>query len=218
MSIHNSFLVPQVLLSYGTYTNLELLEHYGFLLHENPNDKAFIPLESNMNSLCSWPKESLYIHQDGKPSFALLATIRLWATPVTYRRSVGHIAYSGHQISAENEVTVLEWIVKNCRALLGNCSSSIEEDELLLNTIHKIQDYNTSIDFGDVSRACIIEFSAFLEMNDRKLPSQVQICRKARSIHRWKLAVEWRLSYKRILCECISHCNERLEDLFLNVS
>ncbi|CAA3014580.1 SET DOMAIN GROUP 40 [Olea europaea subsp. europaea] len=208
----------QVLLSYGTYTNLELLEHYGFLLHENPNDIAFIPLEPNMYSLCSWPKESLYIHQDGKPSFALLATIRLWATPVTYRRSVGHIAYSGHQISAENEVTVLEWIVQNCRALLGNCSTSIEEDELLLNTIHKIQDYNTSIDFGDVSRACIIEPSAFLEMNDRKLRSQVQICRKARLIHRWKLAVEWRLSYKRILCECISHCNERLENPFLNVS
>jgi len=34
-----------VLLCYGTYTNLELLEHYGFLLNENSNDKVFIPLE-----------------------------------------------------------------------------------------------------------------------------------------------------------------------------
>ncbi|KAG6403332.1 hypothetical protein SASPL_135549 [Salvia splendens] len=61
----------QVLLSYGTYTNLELLEHYGFILQDNPNDKAFISLESEMYSLCSWPKDSLYISQDGKPSFAL---------------------------------------------------------------------------------------------------------------------------------------------------
>ncbi|KAL2453236.1 Protein SET DOMAIN GROUP 40 [Abeliophyllum distichum] len=204
----------QVLLSYGTYTSLELLEHYGFLLHENPNDKAFIPLEPDMYSLCSWPKESLYIHQDGKPSFALLATIRLWVTPVTNRRSVGHIAYSGHQISAENEVTVLEWIVKNCRALLGNCSTSLGEDELLLDTIDKIQDYNVSMEFGDVSRACNSELNAFLEMNSRKLCGEVQMCRNTRSIHRWKLAVQWRLSYKRILRECISHCNGRLEDLF----
>ncbi|KAL0396171.1 UNVERIFIED_CONTAM: protein SET DOMAIN GROUP 40 [Sesamum calycinum] len=70
----------QVLLSYGTYTNLELLEHYGFLLQENPNDKAFISLEPEMHSLCSWPKESIYISEDGKPSFALLSTVRLWAT------------------------------------------------------------------------------------------------------------------------------------------
>ncbi|KAI5010971.1 hypothetical protein ZWY2020_013108 [Hordeum vulgare] len=32
----------QVLLGYGTYTNLELLEHYGFLLDENPNEKTYI--------------------------------------------------------------------------------------------------------------------------------------------------------------------------------
>jgi len=61
----------QVLLSYGTYTNLELLEHYGFLLNNNPNDKVYIPLEPGVSSCSSWPAESLYINQGGEPSYAL---------------------------------------------------------------------------------------------------------------------------------------------------
>ncbi|KAK3124973.1 hypothetical protein QOZ80_7BG0598020 [Eleusine coracana subsp. coracana] len=35
----------QVLLGYGIYTNMELLEHYGFVLTENPNEKTFIQFE-----------------------------------------------------------------------------------------------------------------------------------------------------------------------------
>ncbi|KAG5247251.1 protein SET DOMAIN GROUP [Salix suchowensis] len=94
-----------VLLGYGTYTNLELLEHYGFLLNENPNDKVFIPLEPSMYSFISWPKVSMYIHQDGKPSFALLSTLRIWATPPNQRRSISHLAYSGSQLSVDNEIS-----------------------------------------------------------------------------------------------------------------
>ena len=130
----------QVLLSYGMYTNLELLEHYGFLLDDNPNDMAFIPLEPDMYTLCSWPKELLYIDQDGKPSFALLSAMRLWATPPNKRRSVGHLAYSGKQISVENEITVMGWIAKKCQDMLQNLRTSIEQDKLLLSSICKIED------------------------------------------------------------------------------
>ncbi|CBI27360.3 unnamed protein product, partial [Vitis vinifera] len=123
----------QVLLSYGTYTNLELLEHYGFLLDENPNDKAFIPLEPEVYASSSWPKDSLYIHQNGKPSFALLSALRLWATPASQRRSVGHLVYSGTQLSSENEIFVMEWIAKSCHVVLENLPTSVEEDSLLLS-------------------------------------------------------------------------------------
>lgn len=48
----------QVLLGYGIYTNLELLEHYGFVLSENRNEKTF---DLDICSVSTWPKDSLYI-------------------------------------------------------------------------------------------------------------------------------------------------------------
>ncbi|CAF1887402.1 unnamed protein product [Brassica oleracea] len=43
------------------------LGHYGFTLEVNSNDKVFIPLEISLYALASsWPKDSLYIHQDEK--------------------------------------------------------------------------------------------------------------------------------------------------------
>ncbi|KAL8038197.1 hypothetical protein ABFX02_11G089400 [Erythranthe guttata] len=180
----------QVLLSYGTYTNLELLEHYGFLLQENPNDKAFIPLESEMYSLCSWPKDSLYISKNGKPSFALISTVRLWATPERNRRSVKHIAFSGQLISNENEVAAMEWIANKCRDSLSGFSTSIEEDALMLCMIDEIENCS-----GDRE----LSIRTFLERNNVKA-RRSDICRL-------KLAVEWRHRYKNILSDCILYCS-----------
>ncbi|KAK9062131.1 hypothetical protein SSX86_019316 [Deinandra increscens subsp. villosa] len=135
----------QVLLSYGTYTNLELLEHYGFILNENPNDKAYVPLPSDLYSLCSWPLDSLYVHQNGKPSFALLAVMRLWATPTHLQKSVRQLAYSGSIVSNENEIIVMEWLSRKCSMLLKNLSTSIEEDKLLLSVMDK--DFESVVEF-----------------------------------------------------------------------
>lgn len=202
------FSLLQVLLSYGTYTNLELLEHYGFLLQENPNDKAFISLEPEMYFLCSWPKDSLYISQDGRPSFTLLSTLRLWAIPVSKRRSVKHIAYSGNHISNENEVAVMQWIAKKCRALLSCCSTSIDEDALLLQIIDKIQDYNGEAE--SLSPGLCNEIRAFFKRNG--VMSGEQLSAKARrSIYKLKLAVQWRHRYKRILTDCILYCSRLLD-------
>ncbi|KAM7523907.1 hypothetical protein LguiA_013809 [Lonicera macranthoides] len=200
----------QVLLSYGTYTNLELLEHYGFLLTENPNDKAFIPLLPKMISLRSWPNDSLYIHQNGKPSFALLSTVRLWATPPNQRRSIGYLAYSGSQVSTTNEIIVMEWMLNNCQVILKNFVTSVEEDELLLKTIDKMCDLNELIEIEKVVSGFKAEICAFLEINGAG--EKLNLCGKTRRvIDRWKLAVEWRLRYKKILVDCISYCSERLD-------
>lgn len=198
----------QVLLSYGMYTNLELLEHYGFLLDDNPNDKAFIPLEPDMYKLCSWPKELLYIDQEGKPSFALLSAMRLWATPPNKRRSVGHLAYSGKQISVENEIAVMGWIAKKCQDMFQNLRTSIEQDELLLSSIGKIEDIFLPMELEKLPSICSIELRAFLEsheLTNEEDFNNLHIPRKARrSISRWILAVQWRLSYKRKLLYCIA--------------
>lgn len=206
----------QVLLSYGMYTNLELLEHYGFLLNENPNDKAFIPLEGDMYSLCPWPQELLYINQHGKPSFALLSTLRLWATPPNRRRSVGHIAYSGEQVSAENEITVMAWIVKKCCDILENLNTTPQEDKLLLRTIDKIQHF-LPVETEKLPPTCISELRTFSESNGvTDLENFPKICmsRKARkAIFRWRLAINWRYDYKRRLMNCISYCNQIIDDI-----
>lgn len=201
----------QVLLSYGTYTNLELLEHYGFLLNDNPNDKAFIHLEPGVYSSISWPRESLYIHQNGKPSFALLSALRLWATPVSQRKSIGHLVYSGEQISVDNEVSVMKYILEKCIIILKNLPTSIEEDSLLLSRIDVVLDFTNHIEmvkldmFGG-------ELRAFLEANslqNGKDDSKVVLSGKSRmSLNKWKLAVRWRLRYKNILSDCISYCTE----------
>ncbi|CAK9169805.1 unnamed protein product [Ilex paraguariensis] len=207
----------QVLLSYGTYTNLELLEHYGFLLNENPNDKAFVALEPGMYSLCSWPKDSLYIHKDGMPSFALLLAVRLWATPPNHRKSIGHLVYSGTQVSAENEVIVMKWIAKECDVLLKSFPTSVEQDMLLLSTIDKLQDLHTPMNLEKELPAFRGEVCAFLSSNELqggRIGAKLLVSKKARkSLYRWKLAVQWRLKYKKILLDCISQCSEIINNI-----
>ncbi|KAJ4828805.1 hypothetical protein Tsubulata_010821 [Turnera subulata] len=202
----------QVLLSYGTYTNLELLEHYGFVLDGNPNDKVFIPLEPDMYCLDSWPKDSMYIGQDGKPSFALLSALRLWAASPKQRKSLGYLAYSGSKLSVENEISILKWISKSCHTILDDLPTTVEEDALLLSTIDNIQIDHEALEWKEELRAFEGELCAFLECNslrEGKHGAEFLISEKTRrSLERWRLAVQWRFSYKKILVDCISYCNE----------
>ncbi|XP_030953208.1 protein SET DOMAIN GROUP 40 [Quercus lobata] len=207
----------QVLLCYGTYTNLELLEHYGFILNENPNDKVFIPLEPEIYSSSSWPKESLYIHQNGKPSFSLLSALRLCATPPKKRRSLGHLAYSGSQLSVDNEILVMKWTAKKCNTILKNLPTSIEEDSLLLSAINEIQDLDTLLELGKELSTSRDEIQAFIKANNLQnveTGSNLLLSRKTRrSMDRWNLAIQWRLRYKKILLDCISYCSEIIDSL-----
>ncbi|XP_071722759.1 protein SET DOMAIN GROUP 40 [Rutidosis leptorrhynchoides] len=197
----------QVLLSYGMYTNLELLEHYGFLLNENQNDKVFIPLEPDIYSSSSWPKDSLYIHPSGKPSFALLSALRLHATPQSQRKSVGHLLYSGSQVSIENETSIMKWISEKCMAILKNLPTSIEEDNLLLSAIDRIQNSSTELEVEEIQSIVGREALNFLEVDVHC--SGGSLSKKSRSrIDRWRLAVEWRLMYKNSLLHSIRYCAE----------
>ncbi|XP_077221071.1 SET domain group 40 isoform X2 [Tasmannia lanceolata] len=200
----------QVLLCYSTYTNLELLEHYGFLLDTNPNDKAFIQLDVGIHSCNSWPKDSLYLQQDGRPSFALHSALRLWAIPPNLRRSIGHLAYSGSLLSVDNEISVMNWLAKTCREFLGKMPTSIEEDYILLHIIDKMQSHPSSEEAAQIL-SCEGELHSFLQVNGLRngVSAYFMLPRKAqRSMERWKLAVQWRLMYKKILSDCISYCAE----------
>jgi len=171
-------------------------------------------LEPTIYLSTSWSMESLYIHHNGKPSFALLAALRLWATPQNKRKSVGHLVYSGSQLSADNEIFITKWLSKTCATVLKNLPTSIDEDTLLLNAMHSSQDFFTFMEITK-SMSSRDEIYAFLEAHDMKDAhsfTDVILSRKARrSMDRWKLAVQWRLKYKKILFDSISYCTEILD-------
>ncbi|XP_030490439.2 protein SET DOMAIN GROUP 40 [Cannabis sativa] len=202
----------QVLLCYGSYTNIELLEHYGFILNENPGEKIFIPLESELCTSNTWPMESMYIQQNGEPSFALLSALRLWATRPDQRRSVAHLVYSGSQLSVENEALVMNRMLKNCNFVLKNLQTSYEEDNLLLRDIEKLQDSLSSLQLKNVLASSTGQIRSFLEANclERGESSSVEMLSSSRNIiqavGRWRLAIQWRLSYKEALINCRSYC------------
>ncbi|PON55551.1 N-lysine methyltransferase SETD [Parasponia andersonii] len=205
----------QVLLCYGSYTNLELLEHYGFILNENSGEKVFIPLESEMCSSNSWPKESMYIQQNGKPSFALLSALRLWATRPNQRRSVAHLAYSGSQLSAENEILVMRWISKKCTFVLKSLPTSFDEDRSLLSAIEILQNSFTPSELSNVLASSTNQICAFLEANGLESCGSGALSSKkiTQAIGRWILAVQWRLSYKETLIKCVSYCSKVIDSL-----
>ncbi|CAH9133531.1 unnamed protein product [Cuscuta epithymum] len=201
----------QILLSYGTYTNLELLEHYGFLLTDNPNDKAFIPLEPNMCQLCSWSSDLIHIGKEGNPSFALLSTLRLWATPQDMRKSIKQYVYSGNQLSPENEVSVMEWVMHKCVVLLGNLPTSLESDKNLLRFVENILEY-CKMESGEMPQ----EFINFLERKNLigEKACLITSLAKTRSFERWKLAIKWRLHFKAMLHKCIEYCTKTRDKIF----
>ncbi|XVF20462.1 hypothetical protein REPUB_Repub12eG0002300 [Reevesia pubescens] len=204
----------QVLLSYGTYTNLELLEHYGFLLEDNPNEKVFISLEPDIYCFSSWPKESLYIHHNGRPSFALMSALRLWATPAYQRKSIGHLVYSGYQLSQGNEISVMKWLAEKCHSILKDMPTSIEEDKSLLSFIEKIQDFDNLGEWGKTATAFGGEFCNFLKASGLKRDDELISAGRTKMLaDRWQLAVQWRLIYKKVIVDCISHCTEIIDSL-----
>ncbi|CAA7391179.1 unnamed protein product [Spirodela intermedia] len=206
----------QVLLCYGTYTNLELLEHYGFLLSLNPNDKAFIPLDPGMKTSSTWPRDAAYVQGDGRPSFALLSTLRLWATPHHLRRMVGRRAYSGLQLSVENEASVMKWLTNKCQAVLDELPTGPAEDSSTMGMVDRMQECSSWEDCVGLVQSSGGEIREFLLANGLEedgvagspLPGKVK-----RSMRRFRLALQWRLCYKKALLQCISYCRDTIDTI-----
>ncbi|KAF6985379.1 unnamed protein product [Triticum aestivum] len=206
----------QVLLGYGTYTNLELLEHYGFLLDENPNEKTYIQLDSELCTMGTWPKDSLYIHPNGHPSFALLCSLRLWATPTNRRKSFSHQIYSGSMLSVENELEVLKRLGSKCVETLQQLPTTAELDGRLIHFLRNLQ--NSTSWRVDVEQSSFgQEFALFLRFHSVDVDcTQDQLpVRLLRSLERWELAVRWRCSYKIALTKCVLYCKRLINELSL---
>ncbi|VAH36546.1 unnamed protein product [Triticum turgidum subsp. durum] len=206
----------QVLLGYGTYTNLELLEHYGFLLDENPNEKTYIQLDSELCTMGTWPKDSLYIHPNGHPSFALLCALRLGATPTNRQKSFSHKIYSGSMLSVENELEVMKRLGSKCVETLQQLPTTAELDGRLVHFLRNLQNStNWRVDVEQSSFGQ--EFAAFLRFHsvDLDCTHNQLLVRLLRSLERWELAVRWRCSYKIALTKCVLYCKRLINELSL---
>ncbi|GBG59387.1 hypothetical protein CBR_g38413 [Chara braunii] len=139
----------QVYLCYGEHENLDLLEHYGFLLEHNPNDAVRVNLtqqkrgeESAVDSLFlqlppghtegfSDGTGKICLTSDGLPSFSLLRGLRLAHAGRALRKERGHLAASGLPLTPENERAVYTWLRKKCASLLAGLPTSLARDKAL---------------------------------------------------------------------------------------
>lgn len=103
----------------------------------------------------------------------------------------------------------MKWLSKKCQGLLETLPTSIDEDGVLLDAIDKMQN-NWSPTVGVQMLASGGELSDFFQANGLQKGdvSGFQLTAKSmRSMQRWRLAVEWRFRYKKILLDCTSYCS-----------
>lgn len=114
---------------YGLHTNLELLEHYGFLIDENPHDTVIIPVAHlGLKDVGRIVQKDIYALSDGSPSWEVLKHLRLASATPFERTRFGYLAVSGSRISNECENKTLEMWRAACAQTLSYKVKSLEED------------------------------------------------------------------------------------------
>lgn len=235
----------QVLLCYGLYTNLELLEHYGFILPQNPNDKVFLRLETFSGSLPDLGPihGSMHIEVDGRPSFQLLAALRLYCAPAEVRKRKGHVALCGQQLSMENDLVAHQKLKEECVNLLGKYPTTMLMDVVLMHILSLCSSLDGLVGLLDlfgsskllvVGQKLLVDsvcgWSALGADNQEQVLNELQsFCafhstsadENAASrrechlqMHRWWLSINWRFGQKRTIHRCIAYCDGQL--LLLN--
>lgn len=239
----------QVLLCYGLYTNLELLEHYGFILPQNPNDmvsirlhtlKSFTPDMVPTQLLNFNPHGSMHIEVDGRPSFQLLAALRLYCAPAEVRKQKGHLALSGQQLCVANDVVLYQKLQEECMNLLASFPTTMYVDNVLMHVVSLC----SSIDglaglldlLGHQRVLCqaghklladsVCGWSVLCASNQQQVLGEVQSFLESQEgsprtasskregdlqMQRWWLSIKWRFCHKRILHRCISFCGHQLQ-------
>ncbi|KAH7299771.1 hypothetical protein KP509_24G028400 [Ceratopteris richardii] len=230
----------EVLLCYGLHTNLELLEHYGFLLPFNPNDKVYLGLDEFYGFACDKPQHgSMHIEVDGRPSFQLLAALRLCFVSKAVRQQKGHLALCGQQLSIENDVLVYQRLKERCLALLHEFPSTLHMDSVLEHILSLCSTFDGLIGLLElcgnikslsaesqkllVGSVCgwtalhlqerefiLHELHNFSQHDSRGSGKSASIEDLGLKMERWWLSIRWRFCHKRILHRCVNHCARQL--------
>lgn len=125
----------EVFLCYGRHTNLGLLEHYGFVLEDNPHDVAVLPTSALpgpvVTQLESMGAEPV-IHANGNPSWELLRALRLAGLSSEERASAGWAPLEDRSAGPVSESWAMKTLIQACQSALDQLSTTLEEDEAVL--------------------------------------------------------------------------------------
>ncbi|KAG2501249.1 hypothetical protein HYH03_001056 [Edaphochlamys debaryana] len=192
----------QVMLCYGRHTNLELLEHYGFVLDDNPHDAApldvdFLPLPPSARALPGPPPPApaeAFLHPSGHPSWALLAWLRRCAATPAERRTLGHALAAGERISEEGDRQVLRWLSAACLAQLARLPTTLRDDMQALRALEGQESRKQGTEAGPQGQAAAAAEQAAAMAAAAEL-SDGLTCEG--------LALRWRVQQKRALANCV---------------
>ena len=169
----------EVFLCYGRHTNLELLEHYGFVLQDsNPHDIAVLPLsalpEAVVMQLRDMGAEAI-MHNDGNPSWEMLRVLRIAALNPAQRKSSAWIALNDQKIDDVSELWAMETLKKSCLDALNGLETSLEQDEEILRSDKLSEGMQVAVQwragYKQILRKGVALFSAViasLEVNNKK--------------------------------------------------
>jgi hypothetical protein len=122
----------QVYLTYGRYTNLELLDMYGFTINDNPNDTCLLPIglfpELIQKHLAC--QSECFLHVDGNPSFDLIRAVRLGVLHDKERKKWAFLVLDDQPVNPESERRALDVISRVVHSRLSSVTS-LEDDERL---------------------------------------------------------------------------------------
>ncbi|KAL4458878.1 hypothetical protein ABPG75_013743 [Micractinium tetrahymenae] len=213
----------QVFLCYGRNTNLELLQHYGFVLAGNPHDTAPLPAhllppavrqqlagEGGGGGSGSWGDlgseagegeehallPEAYLHAHGAPSWGLLCALRLACAAPAERKAGACRALEGQPVSAASERAAFAALLAACEAALAALPSSIKEDEQQLAQLHKA----TAVRPADAQQGPAPAQDVQQQGAQQEQLSTQQAQQQAQwAAEKLAVSIEWRLCYKRTL-------------------
>jgi hypothetical protein len=129
----------EIFLCYGRYTNLQLLEHYGFVLiesNQNPHDMAVLPRdvlpEAVVVQLQSMDEAESSIHANGNPSWEFLRALRFAALTPAQRKIKASAVLNDEKVDDASEIWVMKTLKKACEETLQRLPTSLQQDEELL--------------------------------------------------------------------------------------
>lgn len=125
----------QIFLCYGRYTNLELLQSYGFMMEDNKHDQHLFS-DGDLHDCFKRedvPSKNLAVLANGCPSWNLIILLR--AQVLRHNKIPGvdrQILLSGASISRESDILAFEKYVEICRRKLKKYSTTLDEDHELV--------------------------------------------------------------------------------------
>ncbi|WZN60056.1 SET domain-containing protein [Chloropicon roscoffensis] len=129
----------QIFVTYGMYTNRSLLEIYGFLLEDNPQDSVNLASVIDGDVLDGAAVAKLgscfEVYQDGFPSWDLLCLVRWKAACLSHRggKREARRIQTGCPCTLDLEAEAIEYLQEICSERLRRYGTSASQDEVTLS-------------------------------------------------------------------------------------